>query len=61
MTRPRPPMKKSDFARMMGVSSPTVSRWVKSGQVKAVELNGRWWIPADEVDRACGVSVSEVA
>lgn len=57
----RPPTKAVDLARLMHVTAPTVIRWAKAGEIKATEVAGRWWIPADEVDRLCGVSVSEVA
>jgi excisionase family DNA binding protein len=37
-----------EFAEKSGVSSSTVSKWIRSGKIKARKQDGKWLIPADQ-------------
>ena len=42
----------SQAAAILGVSrNDTLHEWVAAGRVKAVKVNGRWKIPATEIER----------
>jgi excisionase family DNA binding protein len=43
----RPP----EFATKVGVQPPTVYAWIRSGQLKAHRVGGRFYIPATELNR----------
>jgi excisionase family DNA binding protein len=40
----------AQIAEGFGRSELTIRRWIKSGRIKAVQIGGVWYIPADEVD-----------
>jgi excisionase family DNA binding protein len=43
----RPPR----FAKLVGVSKPTVMAWIKSGKLKAHRIGARYYIPDSELAR----------
>jgi len=49
MTDPKEMLTSQKFADRAGVSTSTVSKWLKSGKVKGVKQNGRWMISADQL------------
>lgn len=38
-----------EFAEKSGVTSSTVSKWIRSGKIKAEKQAGKWFIPADQL------------
>lgn len=38
-----------EFAEKSGVSSSTVSKWIRSGKIKAQKQGGKWLIPVDQL------------
>ena len=38
-----------EFAEKSGVSSSTVSKWIRSRKIKAQKQEGKWLIPADQL------------
>jgi len=40
-----------EVAQMLRFDKMTIYRWIKSGKIKAVKINNRWLIPAEEVER----------
>jgi excisionase family DNA binding protein len=46
--------RRRDFARALGVSLPTVERWISAGEVRAVKIGGTIIIPAGEAARVLG-------
>ena len=43
----RPPQ----FAKLVGVSKPTIMSWIKSGKLKAHRIGARYYIPESELAR----------
>jgi excisionase family DNA binding protein len=43
----RPPQ----FAKLVGVSKPTIMAWIKSGKLKAHRIGTRYYIPDSELAR----------
>ena len=43
----RPP----EFAKLVGVTPPTIVSWIKSAKLKAQKIGGRYYIPVTELDR----------
>lgn len=37
------------FAEKMGVSTSTVSKWLRDGKIQGKKVNNRWTIPADQL------------
>lgn len=52
MTDPKGLMTSQQFAKHAGVSSSTVSKWLRSGKVKGVKQGGKWMISADQLVNA---------
>ena len=46
--------RRKDFARGLGVSLPTVERWIAAGEVRTVKIGGTVIIPAAEAARVLG-------
>jgi len=42
-------LKPKDVYSAIGISYDTLWRWIKSGKVNAVRINGRYYIPEDEL------------
>jgi len=53
----------SEVAEILGMSRSGVIKWSREGQIKAVEVNGRWRIPYSEIERLLsgGGKVKQVA
>jgi excisionase family DNA binding protein len=47
--------RRRDFAKALGVSVPTVERWLRAGAVRHVKIGGTVIIPAAEADRILDV------
>lgn len=43
----RPPQ----FAKLVGVSKPTIMAWIRSGKLKAHKIGSRYYIPDSELAR----------
>jgi len=43
--------KLSEFARLVGVSRSAVIKWIKQGRIRAININGRWYIPESEFEK----------
>jgi excisionase family DNA binding protein len=43
----RPP----EFARLVGVTPPTIVSWIKSTKLKGHKIGGRYYVPATELDK----------
>jgi excisionase family DNA binding protein len=43
----RPP----EFAKLVGVTPPTIVSWIKAAKLKAQKIGGRYYIPVTELDR----------
>ena len=43
-------------ARRLSVARSTLNRWVAAGEVATVEIDGRRWVPAVELDRVAGLA-----
>jgi excisionase family DNA binding protein len=41
----------SEIARLLGFPKPSVYGWIKDGEIKALKLGGRFFVPASEVER----------
>lgn len=41
-------LKTKEVARRLGVTSRTVSKWIRDGELKAIKLNGRVWRVREE-------------
>ena len=39
------------FAKILNVTKTTVLRWIRSGKITAYNLNGRYRIPASEIEK----------
>jgi excisionase family DNA binding protein len=48
-------------AAALGVSIPTVKRWVRRGALRGVRVGGRWLVSQESVDQARGVSLAAAA
>ena len=53
----RPPQ----FAKLVGVSKPTIMAWIKSGKLKAHRIGARYYIPDSERERIVQESTQVVA
>ena len=42
-------------ARRLGISIPTVKRWIERGTLEGVELGGRWLVTVSSVERIEGM------
>jgi hypothetical protein len=42
-------------ARRLSVARSTLNRWVGTGAVATVEIDGRRWVPSAELDRIAGL------
>jgi len=40
-----------EFKAAMGIHRNTVINWIKSGKIKALNINGHYYIPIEEVQR----------
>lgn len=40
-----------EFAQETGVSTSTVSKWLRTDKIKGQKKNGKWMIPADEISK----------
>jgi excisionase family DNA binding protein len=49
MTDPKGLMTSQQFAEHAGISTSTVSKWLRSGKVKGVKQGGKWMISADQL------------
>lgn len=49
----------SEFARTIGVSTPTVRRLIDTGEIKAVNVAARRLIPVEELDRVSSFGVGQ--
>lgn len=52
MKGPEPMLKTREVAKRLGVSSRTVARWIRDGELKAVKINGHTWRVREEDLRA---------
>ena len=41
----------AEAARLLGVTTNTVRRWILQGKIRGKKIIGRWKIPAEEIDR----------
>lgn len=44
----------AESARRLSVARSTLNRWVAAGEVRTVDIDGRRWVPAAELDRIAG-------
>lgn len=49
MTAPKAMLTSQEFAERAGVSTSTVSKWLRSGKVIGVKQSGKWMISADQL------------
>jgi excisionase family DNA binding protein len=47
------------FAEKAGVSTATVSKWLRDGTIDGRKSGGRWRVPADQLDRLAAPSSGE--
>jgi len=40
-----------EVAQLLRLDKTTIYKWIKSGKIKAIKINNRWLIPAEEVER----------
>jgi len=40
-----------EVCQILGVSRPTVIRWIRSGRLPAIRIGGRWRVPAEEIEK----------
>jgi excisionase family DNA binding protein len=52
----RPPQ----FAKLAGVSKPTIMSWIRSGKLKAHRFGTRYYIPSSELQRMIETSTEVV-
>ena len=46
-----------EACQILGVSRPTVVRWLRSGKLPATRVGGRWKVPAEEIEKRLAYSV----
>jgi predicted site-specific integrase-resolvase len=44
-------LKPHEFRKVLGIHRNTVINWIKSGKIKSKNINGRYYIHIDEVER----------
>jgi len=47
----------NEVAKTLRVSLRTIYRYIKSGKLKAVKINGRWRVPPEEFERIKGEGI----
>jgi excisionase family DNA binding protein len=52
MTSPKDLLTAQQYAKHAGVSTSTVSKWIRSGKLKAEKVQNKWMISADQLGSA---------
>jgi len=40
-----------ELAQLLRLDKSTIYRWIKSGKIRAIKINNRWLIPAEELEK----------
>lgn len=51
MSDPKAMLTTSQFAKKAGVSTSTVSKWIRSGKVEGTKQGGKWMISEDQLEK----------
>lgn len=54
MSNPQNMLTTQAFALQAGISASTVSKWLRSGKIQGRKQNGKWMIPADQLQAIDG-------
>ncbi len=56
MSDPKAMMTTAQFAKKAGVSTSTVSKWIRSGKVEGTKQGGKWMISEDQLKKVTDAS-----